>query len=49
MIILQIADFNSNVPKVLFFGTIAMLLLTIALIVFIIFHQRKVIRYQVRL
>ena len=49
MIFLQIADFNSNVPKVLFFGTIAMLLLTIALIVFIIFHQRKVIRYQVRL
>jgi two-component system NarL family sensor kinase len=34
---------------VLFFGTIGMLALTIGLIVFIIFHQRKVIRYQIRL
>jgi signal transduction histidine kinase len=34
---------------VLFFGTIGMLVLTIGLIVFIIFHQRKVIRYQSRL
>jgi signal transduction histidine kinase len=34
---------------VLFFGTIGMLALTIGLIVFIIFHQRKVIRYQLKL
>ncbi|HMF73415.1 MAG TPA: ATP-binding protein [Flavitalea sp.] len=33
----------------LFFGTVGMLALTIGLIVFIIFHQRKVIRYQTRL
>jgi signal transduction histidine kinase len=38
-----------NVSVVLFFGTIGMLALTIGLIVFIIFHQRKVIRYQMRL
>jgi len=33
----------------LFFGTIGMLVLAIGMIVFIIFHQRKVIRYQFRL
>ena len=46
---LQIHGLDSNVPKVMFFGTIAMLVLTIALILFIIFHQRKVIRFQNRL
>jgi two-component system, NarL family, sensor kinase len=40
---------GSSVSMVLFFGTIGMLALTIGLIVFIIFHQRKVIRYQMRL
>jgi two-component system, NarL family, sensor kinase len=49
MILLQIANIDSKVPTVLFFGTIAMLALTIGLIVFIIFHQRKVIRYQLQL
>lgn len=34
---------------VLFFGTIGMLALTIGLIIFIIFHQRKVIKYQMTL
>ncbi len=48
MIFLQINS-GSNVPMVLFFGTIAMLALTIGLIVFIIFHQRKVIRFQMQL
>jgi two-component system NarL family sensor kinase len=38
-----------NVSIVLFFGTIGMLALTIGLIVFIIFHQRRVIRYQLKL
>lgn len=33
----------------IFLGTIGMLLLTIALILFIIFHQRKVIRYQIKM
>ncbi len=34
---------------VLFLGTLGMLVLTIGLILFIIFHQRKVIRYQLQL
>ncbi len=49
MILLQVASPGSSVSLVLFFGTIGMLALTIGLIVFIIFHQRKVIRYQLRL
>ncbi|HVY76127.1 MAG TPA: ATP-binding protein [Puia sp.] len=39
----------TNISSVLFFGTIGMLALTIGLIVFISFHQRKVIRYQQKL
>jgi signal transduction histidine kinase len=49
MILLQATNPGSNVSLVLYFGTIGMLALTIGLIVFIIFHQRKVIRYQMRL
>jgi signal transduction histidine kinase len=49
MILLQVINPGSNVSLVLYFGTIGMLALTIGLIVFIIFHQRKVIRYQLRL
>jgi two-component system, NarL family, sensor kinase len=48
MIFLQITA-TDKVSTVLFFGTIGMLALTIGLVVFIIFHQRKVIRYQTRL
>src|SRR5512138_2344061 len=40
---------NSSTTTVLFLGTIGMLVLTIGLVVFIIFHQRKVIRYQQKL
>ena len=40
---------NSGVSLVLFLGTLGMMILTIGLILFIIFHQRKVIRYQSRL
>ncbi|MBN9381612.1 MAG: two-component sensor histidine kinase [Chitinophagaceae bacterium] len=49
MIFLEATNPGSNVSLVLYFGTIGMLALTIGLIVFIIFHQRKVIRYQMRL
>ena len=49
MILLEATNPGSNVSLVLYFGTIGMLALTIGLIVFIIFHQRKVIRYQMRL
>jgi len=40
---------NNGISVVLFMGTLGMLVLTIGLILFIIFHQRKVIRYQLRL
>lgn len=36
----------SGISSTLLFGTITMLFLAITLIIFIIFHQRKVIRYQ---
>lgn len=49
MWLIQINNTQSPVSLVLFFGTVGMLALTIGLIVFIIFHQRKVIRYQMRL
>jgi len=45
---MQATNFT-NVSLVLFFGTLGMLVLTISLILFIIFHQRKVIRFQMRL
>lgn len=40
---------SGNISLVLFIGTLGMLVLTIGLILFIIFHQRKVIRFQLRL
>src|ERR1700683_564644 len=46
MILLEVTNPDSRVSLVLFFGTIGMLALTIGLIVFVSFHQRKVIRYQ---
>jgi two-component system NarL family sensor kinase len=49
MILLQAIGSDNNISMVLFFGTIGMLALTIGLIVFISFHQRKVIRYQQQL
>lgn len=45
MLLLQ----SSRITSVMFLGTIGMLFLTIALIVFIIFHQRRVIRYQLKM
>lgn len=46
MLLLQINTEAGGIPYVIFFGTIGMLVLAGGLIVFIIFHQRKVIRYQ---
>src|SRR5881392_1093695 len=40
---------QSGVSFVLFIGTIGMLVLTIGLVLFIIFHQRRVSKYQQRL
>ena len=49
MILLQVNNSGSEISLLLFFGTIGMLVLAIGMIVFIIFHQRKVIRYQMKL
>src|SRR6476619_1620803 len=48
MFFLQVTT-HSNVSIVLFLGTLGMLVLVIGLILFIIFHQRRVIRYQQKL
>lgn len=48
MFLLQTSN-SSGISLVLFLGTLGMLVLTIGLILFIIFHQRKVIRFQLRL
>src|SRR5689334_16787787 len=48
MFLLQATN-QSGISLVLFMGTLGMLVLTIGLILFIIFHQRKVIRFQLRL
>lgn len=49
MYFLQTIESQSNVSMVLFFGTLGMLVLAIGLIAFIVFHQRKVIKYQQQL
>jgi two-component system, NarL family, sensor kinase len=48
MYLLQASN-PTGISMVLFLGTLGMLALTIGLIMFIIFHQRKVIRYQSKL
>src|SRR5215218_10384258 len=48
MYLLQTTN-QSTISLVMFLGTLGMLVLTISLILFIIFHQRKVIKYQLRL
>jgi two-component system NarL family sensor kinase len=45
MFFLQVPN-QSGVSTVLFIGTMGMLVLTVGLVLFIIFHQRKVSRYQ---
>ncbi|HET9056217.1 MAG TPA: ATP-binding protein [Chitinophagaceae bacterium] len=48
MILLQ-ASGSSSIPSVLFFGTLGMLALAVGLVIFIVFHQRRIIRYQQQL
>lgn len=48
MFFLQASN-SSTVSAVLFLGTLGMLVLTISLVIFIIFHQRRVIRFQNKL
>lgn len=49
MFFLQIAQPASGTSSPLFLGTLGMLVLVIGLVIFIIFHQRKVLRYQLQL
>jgi signal transduction histidine kinase len=49
MIFLQSVPNTAGISSVLFFGTLGMLVLAIGLVVFIVFHQRRVIRYQLQL
>lgn len=49
MHLLETIESPSNVSTVLFLGTLGMLVLAIGLVVFIIFHQRKVIKFQQQL
>ena len=49
MIFLQSVPSTAGISSVLFFGTLGMLVLAIGLVVFIVFHQRRVIRYQLQL
>jgi len=49
MSLLQAIASSSNVSTVLFFGTLGMLVLAIGLVVFIVFHQKRVIKYQQQL
>src|SRR6266446_9788345 len=48
MFLLQ-ATSQSGVSVVLFLGTLGMVVLMVSLIIFIVMHQRKVIRYQLKL
>ncbi len=40
---------KGGVDSVLFFGTLAMFVMAIGIVVFVIFHQRKIIRYQAQM
>lgn len=46
MYFLQASDNSTGVSTILFFGTLGMFVMAIGIVVFVIFHQRKVIRYQ---
>lgn len=52
MVWLQVAgsrDVSYPLTPMIYIGTLGMLLLAIALVVFVVFHQRRVIRYQMQL
>jgi len=49
MFFLQMSQPLSSASSPLFLGTLGMLVLVIGLVIFIIFHQRKVLRYQLQL
>jgi len=49
MFLLQASSTSPGVSTAMFIGTLGMLVLIISLVIFIIMHQRKVLRYQLRL
>jgi signal transduction histidine kinase len=49
MLFLQTISSTSNVSTVLFLGTLGMMVLAIGLVLFILFHQRKMMKYQQKL
>ena len=50
MILLQItSNDRPSIPYVLYFGTLGMFTLAIALVVFIVFYQRRIIQYQLKM
>lgn len=49
MFFLQVSNSAGGINTIMFLGTIGMLILAIAIVVFVIFHQRKVIRYNAQL
>ena len=48
MFFLQVTN-NSGVDTYMFLGTLVMLLLAMCIVVFVIFHQRRIIRYNTQL
>src|ERR1700712_1312113 len=46
MYFLQVNNDSTGISSVLFLGTLGMFVMAIGIVVFVIFHQRKVIRYQ---
>lgn len=49
MLFLQITSKATGISTPLFLGTLGMFLMAIGIVVFVIFHQRKVIRYQMQM
>lgn len=49
MYFLQDSQSGVGIPSFLFLGTLGMFLMAIGIVVFVIFHQRKVIRYQLQM
>lgn len=49
MFLLQNTSTATGISSALFLGTLGMVMLVIGLVIFIIFHQRKVLRYQLQL
>jgi len=49
MYFLQAIQNGSGISSQLFLGTLGMFLMAIGIVVFVIFHQRKVIRYQMQM